>query len=118
MLIQVMPEDGLVEAGYEVMLESSGEAAMKRLESESNRFGAVLTDVRLGRGPDGWEVAHRARELAPSLPIIYMTGDSARDWAANGVPNSILLQKPFVISQLVTAVAQLITQAGMVTSPG
>ena len=112
-MIQLTLEDGLSEAGYEVVLESNGTAAMKRLESEIGRFGAVLTDIRLGDGPDGWGVGHRTRELNPAMPIVYMTGDSASEWAANGVPNSLLLQKPFVIAQLVTAVSQLITQAGM-----
>jgi hypothetical protein len=36
-----------------------------------------------------------------------MTGASADQWAANGVPNSILLEKPFAPAQLVTAVSQL-----------
>ena len=31
-----------------------------------------------------------------------MTGDSAADWAAEGVPNSTLLQKPFATAQMIT----------------
>jgi hypothetical protein len=37
-----------------------------------------------------------------------MTGASGDDWGANGVPNSILLAKPFAPAQLVTAVSQLL----------
>ena len=37
-----------------------------------------------------------------------MTGAAANEWAAIGVPNSILLGKPFEPAQLVTAVAQLL----------
>jgi hypothetical protein len=37
-----------------------------------------------------------------------MTGAAADAWTAQGVPNSILLQKPFAPAQLVTAVSQLL----------
>ena len=57
---------------------------------------------------DGWDVARHAREGKPDMPVVYMTGDSADEWASKGVPNSILLTKPFAPAQLVTAVAQLL----------
>jgi DNA-binding NtrC family response regulator len=69
----------------------------------------LITDVNLGRDKlSGWDVAKRARELNPSVAVIYMTGDSGHDWAANGVPNSVLLLKPFAPAQVVTAVSQLL----------
>jgi len=37
-----------------------------------------------------------------------MTGAAADDWGSEGVPNSILLKKPFAPAQLVTAVSQLV----------
>jgi hypothetical protein len=46
------------------------------------------------------------------LAIVYMTGDSAGEWAARGIPNSILLTTPFAPAQLITAVSQLMN-AGM-----
>jgi hypothetical protein len=45
--------------------------------------------------------------IDPAFPIVYMTGAAADDWASEGVPNSILLKKPFAPAQLVTAVSQL-----------
>jgi CheY-like chemotaxis protein len=57
---------------------------------------------------DGWEVAKHARELDPEFPVIYMSGDSASDWGSKGVPNSIMLSKPFAPAQLLTAVSQLL----------
>jgi DNA-binding response OmpR family regulator len=56
---------------------------------------------------DGWEVAKQAR-VNPTFPIIYMTGAAADQWSSKGVPNSILLEKPFAPAQLVTAVSQLL----------
>jgi CheY-like chemotaxis protein len=62
---------------------------------------------------NGWDVARRARELQALLPVIYMTGDSAEHWRAQGVPGSVLLQKPFVSAQLITALSTLLNDAGM-----
>ena len=58
-------------------------------------YNALLTDVRLGDGVDGWEVARRIRQKEPSLPVIYVTGSTAEEWASQGVPSSILVSKPF-----------------------
>lgn len=102
----------LSEESFEVIVASSGGAALKELEQNGSRFKALITDIRLGKGPDGWEVGRRARELVTGMPVIYMSGDSAHEWSANGVPESVILQKPFVIAQLLTAVTTLLNQAG------
>ena len=57
---------------------------------------------------EGWEVAHLAREIDPEFPVVYMSGASAADWPSKGVPNSIMLAKPFAPAQLVTAVSNLL----------
>jgi CheY-like chemotaxis protein len=67
-----------------------------------------VTDINLRGRLDGWEVARVARGIDPAFPLVYMTGGAADDWASKGVPNSILLNKPFAPAQLVTAVSQLL----------
>jgi DNA-binding response OmpR family regulator len=57
---------------------------------------------------NGWQVAKAAREIDPTFPFVYMTGAAAGDWPSHGLPNSILLEKPFAPAQLVTAVSQLL----------
>ena len=49
------------------------------------------------------------REASTGLPIIYVTGGNTDEWAIQGVPNSILITKPFPAAQLLTAVSQLLT---------
>jgi DNA-binding NtrC family response regulator len=73
-------------------------------------YSALVTDVSLRDEMRGWQVATLAREINPALPVVYMTAASAAEWAAHGVPNSILLQKPFAPAQLVTAVSQLLNK--------
>jgi DNA-binding response OmpR family regulator len=116
-LLHPVLEDALLEAGFEVVLASSGDAALAELENNAARFKGLVTDIRLGAGPSGWEVAHHARELEPTIPVVYMSGDSAGQWSAEGVPRSIMVQKPFAMAQLVTAIAQLINEVGSTPGP-
>ena len=112
-LIQPLLVDPLEEAGYEVLVASSGNEAIKLLERQENGSIRVLvTDVKLGpSSPSGWDVARRAREVHPNIPVVYVTGDSSSDWSSQGVPNSVLITKPFAPAQIVTAVSQLLNQA-------
>jgi DNA-binding response OmpR family regulator len=105
--IQSIVEETLDDGGFEPAVASSGEDSLSLLHA--NRYRVLVIDIALGRGRiRGWDVARRARAINPSLPIIYITGGDADEWAIQGVPNSILLVKPFVPAQLVTAVAQLL----------
>ena len=108
-LVQSVVEEALTEGGFEVVIATSGEGAVKLLDAAKAKYRALVTDINLGRDKmNGWDVARRAREIDPEFPVIYMTGDSADDWASKGVPKSILLSKPFAPAQLVTAVSQLL----------
>jgi len=46
-----------------------------------------------------------------------MSGKYAEDWASKGVPNSIMLAKPFALAQLVTAVSMLFRQPRQPNKP-
>lgn len=108
-LIKTVVEEALKEGGFEIVIASTAEHAAELLDSAQGEYRALVTDINLGRDRlDGWEVARRAREIDPAFPVVYMSGDSAEDWASKGVPNSIMLAKPFAPAQLVTAVAQLL----------
>jgi DNA-binding response OmpR family regulator len=105
-LIQSMVEEALTEGGFEVSIFASGEEAVAALNHKT--FRAVVSDIHLSGKMQGWDVARVAREIDPTLPIIYMTGKAAEEWSSKGVPNSVLLTKPFAPAQLVTAVSQLL----------
>lgn len=110
--IQGIVEDALTDGGFEPAIAASGEEAVTLLKGGQVKYRALVTDVNLKGRTDGWEVARQAREIDPEFPIVYMTGAAADQWPSRGVPNSILLQKPFAPVQLVTAVSQLLNAAG------
>jgi DNA-binding response OmpR family regulator len=93
----------------------NGEKAMKILHTSGTKFRAIITDVNLSGKLTGWDVARHAREINDKIPVIYLTAASSHEWASKGVPNSLLLTKPFAIAQVVTAVSQLINAAAIST---
>jgi DNA-binding response OmpR family regulator len=107
-LIQELVEHALQKAGFDVVGANSGKEAIAMLEADGVEFRALVSDVNLGGGPTGWDVARRARELNEHLPVVYMTRGNGHEWASQGVPNSILIGKPFAPAQIVTAVSQLL----------
>lgn len=108
LLIREFLVAALESGGYEVIEAGSAKEAYIALEESLAELGGLVTDVNLGRGEtSGWEIARRAREMSASLPVVYITGDSAGGWPSQGVPHSALIQKPFTSADLVVALAEL-----------
>jgi len=107
--------EALSEGGFEACTIHSGEVALSTFLDGREQCRALLTDVNLGDGISGWELARQIREITPGFPVVYMTGASAGDWNSQGVAHSVLIQKPFVPAQLVTTISRLLDTS---TSPG
>jgi DNA-binding response OmpR family regulator len=108
-LIQSIVEECLSEGGFLAVMASSGEDAIDLLDAADGKYRALVTDINLSPSKiDGWDVARHAREIDPNFPVVYMSGKDADEWASKGVPNSIMLAKPFAPAQLITAVSQLL----------
>lgn len=111
-LIRMDVEAALVDAGFEVCGAIDAQKAVQLFDAQAERLNAVITDIRLGNGASGWDVARHCREGKPGLPVIYVSADSSHDWTSQGVPNSVMISKPFAMVQIVTALATLLTEAG------
>ena len=80
-----------------------------RLLEEGNTIDVVLTDVVLGAGMNGIDLANAARALRPNLPLIFISGYTAVPEAqqrirASGAP---LLSKPATMAQLERAINEV-----------
>jgi len=84
----------LREAGFTVTVASRGAEALNLLEKAEEPFRGLITDVDLGRGPDGWDIARRGRELLDAMAVVYISGASQQDWTSKGVPASVMIAKP------------------------
>src|SRR6266436_1922819 len=103
-----MVEDALADGGFVPAIAASGEEAVTLLKSGLIKYRALVTDVFLKGRMDGWEVARQSREIDPAFPIVYITGAAVQRWPSRGVPNSILLEKPFAPMLLIAAVFHLL----------
>jgi CheY-like chemotaxis protein len=115
--IQAIINEALCDGGYQPALATSGEEALTLLKGGQTPYRVLVTDINLLGRIDGWKVARQARELDPAFPVIYMTGAAADQWPSHGVPNSVLLTKPFAPAQLVTAVSSLLNGGNPPTAP-
>jgi len=115
--IRNLLQDTFEDGGFDVYLVSTGEEAIAALDEQGDNLRAVVSDINLGGKATGWDVARHARQLKADMPVVYMTGTEGSDWTALGVPNSILITKPFAPTQVLTAVSQLLNAANTAAPP-
>ncbi|MGX5829943.1 response regulator transcription factor [Mesorhizobium sp. 43Arga] len=103
-------ESGLEESGFNVVGVNSAAQALSAFDADPGSFNALISDIRLGDGKSGWDVARHIRQGNAMMPVIYISGDSAPQWGAEGVPESIMITKPFALPQIITALSMLLNQ--------
>jgi len=113
-LILMDVEAALIEEGFEVVTATDGMLAVEAFDADPSRIDAVVTDIRIGKGPSGWEIGHHVRKAVPTMPVVYMSGDSSHQWEAQGVPHSVMVPKPYVHSQITTALATLMNKSDQI----
>jgi CheY-like chemotaxis protein len=62
--------------GHAVVSACSGEQALEELKTQS--FDVVLSDLAMGYGMSGWDLAAQVREHWPEVRFILMSGWGAR----------------------------------------
>lgn len=110
-LIQITLQAVLEDAGFSVLALNDGSQALAFLASGPLTLQGLITDVNLGDGPDGWDVARSARALVSDLPVIYLSSVGRRDWAVKGVCNSLMITKPSLPADAVLAMTSLLSPA-------
>ena len=105
-LVQVLVVEVLEERGYAVQAASSAEEALVLLRDHCTDVDVLLTDINLGLGEDGLELARKARAMCPGIRVIYVTGGAYSEDLAERVPDSRLIPKPYELEQICEAVAR------------
>ncbi len=87
--------------GHEVIQAASAEEALKLIE-ESDPFDLVISDVSMGPGLSGWDLADRVHERWPALPLALVSGWGAQidreEAQRRGV--AFVLAKPYRMADL------------------
>ena len=87
--------------GHKVLLAESAATALPILKG-SEAPDVLLTDVVLGSGMNGIDLAEAARSFRPRIPVIFMSGFTAVPEAQQRIEETgaPLLSKPSTLSQL------------------
>jgi DNA-binding response OmpR family regulator len=90
----------LSQRGHSVVVAASGDEALDALHRE--RFELVISDLGLGAGANGWDLAQAVRDHWPGTRFVLVTGWGAAidpvDALARGVDE--VISKPYRIADL------------------
>ena len=109
--------DSLDKAGFEVSTAASA-ADAKRLIKVVNP-DAVVLDIGLGPGPDGFDLAENLRKLTPDIAIVFLTSMPDPRFAGRDdkavYPNAAYLNKHLLSDSntLVQALEAVLTERGV-----
>jgi DNA-binding response OmpR family regulator len=69
---------------------------------------ALVTDVDLGQGPNGFDIARFARASSPDLPVVFISGREDARYASARVLDSGFIAKPCRGEQIVQALCRAV----------
>lgn len=95
-IVRMLIVDVLEELEFKVLEADGSEQALEILNALDQRIDLMMTDVGLP-GMDGRQLALKARELRPALPILFASGYAESIDVPGGM---FLIGKPFSIDQL------------------
>jgi CheY-like chemotaxis protein len=99
----------LLALGCEVTARSSGEHALAALTPDV-QFDLLITDIALGAGMRGPELAKRVHALRPNMAVLLMSGYASelRDAEADAPGARNFLRKPFSREDLAAAIVDVL----------
>jgi CheY-like chemotaxis protein len=96
--------------GYSVVAAVNGNDALQKLKDHPD-IDMLFTDIVMPGGMSGWELADRARELRPGLPVVFTTGYALEMSVEKGpaLGKSIMLNKPYRKAELAERLREALT---------
>ena len=106
-IVRMLIVDVLEELEFKVLEADGSETAIPLLADTSSTIDLLMTDVGLP-GMNGRELAEKARELRPLLPILFASGYAENLELGH---NMQVISKPFSIDQLRDKVKNILSEA-------
>ncbi|MDO4461326.1 MAG: sigma-54 dependent transcriptional regulator [Bacteroidia bacterium] len=99
--------------GYEVALAENGKEGVDMLSN--NKYDILLTDIKMPE-MDGMEVLSKAVEIAPSMPIIMISGHGNIDTAVEAIKAGAydFIEKPIDLNRLLITVKNAVEKNNLV----
>ena len=93
-LISNLVADALTASGFLVHEVTTADEALRYIDSGAD-VDVLFTDVKLPGSMNGAELATRARQLRPEMPIVYASGRYKLSEISPLVPRSLFMAKPY-----------------------
>lgn len=107
LLCSLANREVLREGGFEVVEVHSAAEAVDVIDRHA-LLGALVTDINLGSGEDGFAVARYARAAYPDLAVVYVSAAAGARVALERVDRSVFIPKPFHPQKIIEALGRLL----------
>ncbi|RYJ00961.1 MAG: response regulator [Acetobacteraceae bacterium] len=97
----------LEDAGLHVCQAGNAQEALKLLHDPDHSFSVMVTDVGLGMGDNGLELAAKAKQHRRELFVVYETGSPAQLQGRPLADWETLFEKPYDVCKLADVVFRL-----------
>jgi CheY-like chemotaxis protein len=115
-LVRLTLVDALSDGGFEVLEAADAKEALT-LVCDRDDISAMLTDINLPGGSDGFALARAARVIRPQLPVVYASGRYGGAEDGQAVDGSRFLAKPFTPSLAAAVLHDMISDGEDPGSP-
>jgi signal transduction histidine kinase/CheY-like chemotaxis protein len=108
----------VVRLGYNVAVAEDAASALKLLETDG-QIALLFTDIVLPGGMNGAELARKAKQLRPELPVLFTSGYTENAIIHHGRldPGVELLEKPFTRHALAERLRECLTATPLSKPP-
>ena len=106
-LVRTTLSDALGEDGFFVLEAEDAEQALDLVCTRPD-IAALLTDINLPGGADGFSLARAVRVVRPGLPVVYASGRYSAAESSKAVDGAQFLAKPFTPSLAAMALRELL----------
>ncbi len=107
----LMIEDLISSLGYKTITAKSGKDALA-LINDGLSFDVMITDIVMPGGIGGFDLARKARDRRPGLPIIYMSGYTGYSESDMSDVIGPMLQKPCPPAEIAKTIKQTLSERG------
>jgi len=110
-MISNLVADRLSESGFRVHEAATAGEALRYMQSGAS-VDVLFTDVNLPGRMNGAELAERARELRPEMPIVYVSGRYKLSEISPLVSRSLFVAKPYNPNDICALLTRLTGKGG------
>ncbi len=111
-LVRMTLVDVLADDGFDVV-EAEDAAQALDLICTRPEIAAMLTDINLPGGADGFALAQAVRVVRPGLPVLYASGRYTALESGKAVSGARFLAKPFTPALAAMALRELMRDPGL-----